>query len=115
MDKEDIEKYKELQEQQKKLKSEQPSPAIDVYEENLRLKNEIDLLKKQIEKLKAGNLKQEVKPENKEVLGTAADLDIVDSLKKNELIELCKDAGYPQEEWMNLKIDDLKSYIKGKI
>lgn len=37
----------------------------------------------------------------------------IDGLKKNELLELCEK--YPREEWENLKVPELKEYLKGKV
>lgn len=37
----------------------------------------------------------------------------IDKLKKNELLDLCKE--YPESEYSGLKVPELKEYLKGKL
>lgn len=98
------------------------APVIDLHDENAKLKVEVSNLKKENEVLKVALAKandavvsEKVDEDGKDIESKKEDKDSVDSLNKTELIELCKELEFPEKEWKNLKVDELKIYVKSKL
>jgi len=135
----DVKKYQEIK---KESNSKKEVSNIDIIDENSKLKIEVDGLKQLNKKLEEEKvaLNSELVEANETILklneaidalqgeekdlvdinteGNKEDKDSefdIDAMKKAELQELCKGLELPTEEWENLKIDDLKVYVKEKI
>jgi len=94
-----------------------PVSAIDLYDENLKLKvlnsklqDEISSLKKLLVEAKP----EDGKPEDADSeFGNVSVLEQIDSMKKAEIQSYCTD--FPAEEWQSLKLEDLRAYLKLKL
>jgi hypothetical protein len=117
VDASDVEKYKKLS---------QPAvseiAAIDVKIENDSLKKQIELQKKEIESLKS-QLALSNQTE-RDPAGTNKNEDsetkengkiVIDKLSKEKLLLLCKESNLPENEWIDLTVIQLKSYLKEKL
>ena len=107
VDKEDVVKFEAI-------KNEVIVPDIDVIDENTKLKAKVELLTLENETMK----KQMVDmAKSGVVIGGDKEEDSIDidSMTSKQLKEVCKDLEYPEKEWKNLKIEDLKNYIKSKL
>lgn len=104
VDKEDLKKFKEILE----INESGNKADVDVHLENIKLKEQVEILEKENIKLKEliEDLKGKVAPE--EDFGLSG-------MNYKELVEFCKKSDLPSKEWRNKKEEDLRSYIKGKL
>ena len=122
VDEADLQKFtKQREALAKAMESGEAMPAVDLHDENAKLKVENDGLKKANEALQARIVELEdsiAVPDENEKDGEEGKDDekkSVDSLNKTELLGLCKEAEFPKKEWEKLGVDKLKAYVKSKL
>jgi len=94
------------------------SELEETKEMNIKLENEISELKELINSLPTENEYIDNEPEPVTEVDNIEKEEIikeVKSKKKAELIDFCKEAGLEMSEWINLNVEDLRSYVISKL
>lgn len=121
VDEADLKKFAKQRELLEEAEKGIAAPAVDLHDENAKLKVENEGLKKANEVLQARIVELEALPsdveddKNEEGKDKKEDMKSVDVLNKTELIELCKEMEFPKKEWDKLGVDKLKAYVKSKL
>lgn len=122
VDEADIKKYAELKE---KIEENKEIPNVDLREENKALVKRNSQLEEVVQDLTKKNKELEdelanIKPEEDTKVSKDTEENVdedisIDNLKKPELLGVCKESNLPEEEWKDLKVDELRKYVNEKV
>lgn len=109
VDESDLKKYTKLRKEMEEMVKNQVVAEVDYIDENKKLKKRIAELETEVASL------TELLENFKESEVKGGEVSEINLMTKSELVKLCKQVELPESEWKNLKVDDLKAYIKKKM